>query len=325
YVGSRTSRLPVTRQINFLPLPAIQLGAAALTKSVPNPFLNIPATSPYASQVKGTFLANSTLQEQQLLLPYPQFGGITEQFIPIGKAGYNSLQAELVKRLSIGLDFSAAYTWSKNMDDYRFLNPTDPAPSWNIDPDDVPQQFKLSAVWYLPAGPGKRFASSSNPVLGRVIGGWSVSGQLRLEDGRPMQFPSGVAPTGNKETIANQSLNRWFNTCTQTPAGLSNCQSGEQPAWETLQPFQLVTWSPYLNGIRQPGVHNLDLSVAKTTTIKERYALKFRADFINATNSLQWYENPDISATSGTFGRYADFTQPSNDMRVIMLSLRFQF
>ncbi|MDE3179891.1 MAG: TonB-dependent receptor, partial [Acidobacteriota bacterium] len=325
YVGSRASRLPTSRSINYLPLSALQLGAAALTKSVPNPFLNVPTTSPYYQQIQSSFLANKTLQQQQLFLPYPQFGGITEQFIPIGRARYNSLQAELVKRLSMGLDFSAAFTWSKFMDDYQFLNPTDPQPSWFIDPNDAPKQFKLSAVWNLPFGPGAHFVSNASPLVGRIIGGWSVSGQLRLEDGRPMGFPTGVAPTGNKETIPNQSLNRWFNTCTQTPTGLANCAAGEQPAWQTLQPFQLVEWSPYLNSIRQPGIHNLDLSVGKTTRIRERYALKLRADFINATNSLQWFKNPNISATSGTFGHYADFTTPSNDMRVIMLSLRFQF
>ncbi|MGH9451727.1 MAG: TonB-dependent receptor domain-containing protein [Terriglobia bacterium] len=325
YVGSRTSRLPVSRQINYLPLSALQLGAGALTQSVTNPFKAVPLTSPYYQQIQSTFLANNTLQEQQLLLPYPQFGGITESFMPIGTARYNSLQAEFVKRLSIGLDFSAAYTWSKDMDDYTFLNPTDPQPSWYIDPNDVTNQFKLSSVWFLPFGPGKHFANTTNAAIGRIIGGWSVSAQLRLEDGRPIQFPSGVAPTGNPESVPNPNLNRWFNTCTQTPKGLSNCASGEQPAWQTLQPFQLVTWSPYLNSIRQPGVHNLDLSVAKTTTIKERYALKLQATFINATNSLQWYENPNISATSGTFGSYADYTQPSNDMRVIMMSLQFQF
>lgn len=334
YAGSRTSRLPVQRQINYLPLSALQLGTGALTANVPNPFLNVPATSPYAPLLKGTFLANPTLQQQQLLVPYPQFqasqnprgGGILENFVPIGKADFNSLQAELVKRLSMGLDFSVSYTWSKTMDNYWFLNPTDPAPSWFIDPFDVPQQVKLSAVWYLPFGSGKHFASTVNPAVDRIIGGWSVSAQTRAQQGMPMPFPSNAAPAGGNESIANPSINRWFNTCTILPSGaLQNCLSGEKPAWAPIQPFQLQTWSPYLNNVRKPGIDNLDLAVAKETRIKERYNLTFRADFINATNTTQWFNGPDTNLNDGNFGRIADFTTPTNDARVIMLSLRFQF
>ncbi|MGH9469519.1 MAG: TonB-dependent receptor domain-containing protein [Terriglobia bacterium] len=333
YVGSRTSRLPSERQLNALPPAALALKPTQLTASVANPFLAVPSTSPYYSLLQGTFLAAPTVQYQQLLVPYPQFqasqsptgGGVLEQFIPIGRSEFNSFQAELVKRLSVGLDFSLSYQWAKMMDDYQFLNAESPAPSWVIDPYDVPQQVKLSAVWYLPLGPGQRFASGVGGALGRMIGGWSVSAQARGQQGMPMNFPSGVAPTGNSPSISNQSINRWFNTCTQTSTGLRDCESGEKPAWQTLQPFQLATWSPYLNSVRKPGIDDLELSVAKDTRIKERYSLKFRADFINATNTTQWFNGPNTSATSGTFGSIANAVLPTNDPRVIMLSLRFEF
>lgn len=140
-----------------------------------------------------------------------------------------------------------------------------------------------------------------------------------------MSFPTGVAPTGVSPAIPNPSINRWFNTCTQTSSGLVNCASGQKPAWVTLQPFQRTTWTPYLNSVRKPGIDDLELSVAKATEIKERYTLKFRADFINATNTTQWYNGPNTTATSPTFGQIADFTTPTNDARVIMLSLKFEF
>lgn len=337
YVGSRTSRLPVRRQLNALPTSALNLingplGTSALTGSVPNPFLAVPPTSPYYSLLKGTFLAAPTLQAQQLMVPYPQFaasqdpnnGGVLEQFVPIGRSEFNSLQAELVKRLSVGLDFSLSYQWSKMMDQYQFLNAEAPAPSWVIDPYDIPQQVKLSAVWYLPLGPGQHFASSVGGAVGRIIGGWSVAAQARGQQGMPMAFPSGVAPTGNSPSLPNQSLSRWFNTCTQTPTGLRDCQSGEKPAWQTTKPFQLTTWSPYLSSVRKPGIDDLELSIAKDTRIRERYSLKFRADFINATNTPQWFNGPNTSATSGSFGQVVP-AAPTNDPRVIMLSLRFQF
>jgi hypothetical protein len=37
YVGSRSGRIPVTQQLNALPIGALALGTAALSQSVPNP------------------------------------------------------------------------------------------------------------------------------------------------------------------------------------------------------------------------------------------------------------------------------------------------
>lgn len=333
YVGSRSSRLSVSRQLNYLPLAVVNQantqGSGFLTASVANPFLAVPASFPYLGALKGTYLTTPTVQEQQLLVPYPQFprNGITELFMPLGLARYNGLQAELAKRLpSAGLDFSVSYTWSKNMDYLTFLNPTDPTPSWYIDPYDIPQQLKVSAVWYLPFGSGQRFASSANPVLNQLIGGWSVSGQGRAQAGMPLAFPAGVAPTGAQETVANPSLNGWFNTCTLLLSGATqNCLKGQTPAWVIRGPYQLQTWSPYLNSIRKPGIDNLDLSVAKRMQFKERYSLTLRADFINSTNTTEFFSGPDTNATDTTFGKIAGFETQSNDPRVIMMSLRFQF
>lgn len=332
YVGTNITRLPVTRNVNYLPISALNLGASTLTKSVPNPFLaasSVTADAPYLSLLAGTYLASHTVQEQQLLVPYPQYpvNGVTEEFIPIGKDKYNGLQLDLNKRMSGGVDFDANFTWSKTMQAMAFLNPTDPTPAWTISPYDYPEVFHLNAVWDLPLGPGMHFASNAGPLLSRLIGGWSASALVAWQAGNPMPFPLGVAPTGNPESNPSQSINRWFNTCTQLLNGsTTDCQSGEKPAWQTLAPFQLIEWSPYIANIHLPEVTDVELSFAKTTRIKERYTLKFRADFINATNTTQWFnDGPDTTATDSAFGAFANFTTPSNDPRVIMLSLRFEF
>lgn len=338
YVGNRISRLPINHQLNYLPISALNLGAAALTQSVANPFLaafNVPANAPYLSLIRGTFLAAPTVQQEQLFVAYPQFalsenpssGGVLEEFVPIGKSEFNSMQLELEKRMSGGVDFDASFTWSKTMQAMAYLNPTDPAPAWTISPYDVPAQFKLSGVWDLPFGAGRRFGQGAGPLISRLIGGWNTAALFRWQDGVPMPTPVGVAPTGSPEGIPNQSISQWFNTCTLLPNGTTaNCQNGQKPAWQTTKPFQLQTWSPYISQLREPEIGDLEFSIGKTTQIKERYTLKFRADFINATNTTQWsFKGPQLTATSSNFGSFANYTNPSNDMRVIMLSLRFQF
>ncbi len=332
YVGTYISRLPVSKDVNYLPTSALNLGAATLTSSVANPFLaasTVTQDAPYLGLLSGTYLAAPTVQEQQLLVPYPQYpvNGVTENFIPIGKDKYNGLQLDLNKRMSAGVDFDANFTWSKTMQAMAFLNPTDPTPAWTISPYDYPEVFHLTGVWNLPFGPGMHFGRSAGPLVSRLISGWTASSLLVWQSGNPLPFPLGVAPTGNPQSIPNQSINRWFNTCTQLPNGtITDCPNGAKPAWTPLQPFQLEEWSPYISQIRLPEVTDLELSFQKTTQIKERYTLKFRADFINATNTTQWFNNgPDTTATDPAFGAFANFTTPSNDPRVIMLSLRFSF
>ena len=65
-------------------------------------------TKPYA-----TFPNTATLA--QALRPYPQFGDVTSLWAPLGNSWYDSLQVKVTKRYSYGLDFTAAYTWSKSL------------------------------------------------------------------------------------------------------------------------------------------------------------------------------------------------------------------
>jgi len=342
YVGSRGSHLAVTQQLNYLPQAVLPytysfgtnptgLTTAQLNASVANPFTAVPSTSPYYSLLVGTALAptTATVAQNRLLVPYPLFGvnGVTESYVPIGKENFNSLQAEFNKRMSFGLDFSLNYTYGKTMQANSFLNPIDTQPSWSISQYDVPQQIKINLAYYLPFGPGKRFLSTANPVVSRLVEGWSYSAVARVQQGMPIAAPSGVAPTGAAESVSNPTLAQWFNTCTMNAAGTAtvNCLSGQTPAWRSTVTYQLTTWSPYISQIRKPGVHNVDMSAAKKTTIKERYDLMLRADFINAFNSPAWFSGPDTASSDSTFGEVYPYNTQSNDQRVIMMSLRFEF
>jgi hypothetical protein len=344
YVGSRGSRLAVTQQLNYLPqavLPYTYSFATnptgrtttQLNANVANPFTAVPSTSPYYSLLVGTALSptTATVAQNRLLVPYPLFGvnGVTENYVPIGESGFNSLQVEFNKRMSNGLDFSWNYTWEKTMQATSFLNAIDPQPAWFISQYDVKQQVKINLAYYLPFGPGKRFLTTTNPLVRRLVEGWSYDAVSRLQQGMPIAAPTGVAPTGAPETLPNPSLAQWFNSCTVNSSGttLVNCPAGiTTPAWKSTVTYQLVTWSPYISQIRKPGIHNVDMSVAKKTTIKEKYDLKFRADFINAFNTPSWFSGPDTTSTSSTFGAIdRGYSVPNNDQRVVMLSLRFEF
>jgi hypothetical protein len=319
YVGSRTRRLAVSQQLNALPLSALALGATALTQSVPNPMANL---------LPGTSLNGATVQQQQLLVRFPQYliNGVTEMFEPIGKSSYNAAQFLLYKRLSYGLNLSLAYTIQKQIDRVAYANPQDTSLEKVIASWDVPQSLGINGVYELPFGKGKPLGASAPGPVKWLIGGWEVSAIARIQRGMPMSFPANAAPTGLNPALSDPTLMQWFNTCTQLANGTTRgCQAGQQPAWTIRQPFTLQQWSSRLSSVRIPPIHNLDMSVIKNNYIHERFDLIFRADFINATNTPQFFSGPVTDVNNGNFGRISGAMDQSNLPRFIQLSMKLRF
>jgi hypothetical protein len=317
YVGSRTRGLEVAKGINEIPLSNYSLGATALTQNVANPM---------AGLIPGTSLNGATVQRQQLLRPFPQFLGINELYLSRGQSRYDSFQLMLYKRLAAGLNFSVAYTNSKTLEQVSYANAQDTQLLKQIAAWDIPQNLQLNGVYELPFGKGKAIGGGVHPVLSRFISGWVISGIARIQEGLPMAFPGNAVPTGVSPRLSARTLDRWFNTCTLLANGTTRgCVSGEQPVWTILQPFTVRTWPTRLASVRVPGIRNLDASVMKNNAIGERYNLIFRADFLNATNSVQFFSGPVTDVNSPNFGRIAGAQTQTNLPRFIQLSLRFQF
>ena len=345
YVGSHATRLNVNQSLDFVPLsdlpytPSFQVNSTGFTSgqlstTVTNPFYgNVPTQ--YASLVTGTFLANAKATQSQLLLPYPQFTGVTEQWRPLGKSHYNSMQLEVSKRISMGLEFSASFIWSKCLQALGFLNAQDSFPAQTYCQYDVPREVKVNWVYFAPFGPGRRFLNHSNWVVSRLVSGWSLSATPMIQDGPPAPTPSSLMPIkGASEMTTNRTLTHWFNTCYINLSGVQKDCAGDgvayhtdsTPAWQQMQSGQLYEWSPFMHGVRYVGFHRLDASIKKETMIKERYQLTLRADAINAFNSSEWYNEMDTSYTDANFGMVGPpANTPGDDPRVIMISAQFRF
>jgi hypothetical protein len=186
----------------------------------------------------------------------------------------------------------------------------------------------LNGVYELPFGAGKPFAANAPSAVRHVIGGWQVSAIARLQQGWPIDFgglTNGV-PTGVSPKIDNPTLDRWFNTCTQVSPGVTRgCLSGEQPVWAIRPVFTLQTWSNRVTWFRRPAIKNLDVSIIKNTRLTERVIWQFRTDFLNATNTPQFFDGPIIDVNNGNFGRISGARSQSNLPRFIQLSMRLQF
>ena len=107
-----------------------------------------------------------------------------------GKSHYNAMQLELQKRAGRGLTFTAAYTWSKMMDNinnpidsYAYREELDTA---NWQRNNYPQSLVLSYVYELPFGRNKEWLASANGWTNALVGGWAFTGITSFRSGAPL-------------------------------------------------------------------------------------------------------------------------------------------
>lgn len=323
YVGSRTYDAPATKTYNALSKENLARGDAtqggnpnALTQQVPNPFQGL---------LPGTSLNAATVAAQQLLLPFPEFTGLSEQNIPVGKVWYNSLQINLQRRYANGFSLTGSYTFSKNIQALDYLNPQDAAPARTIVPFDRTHVFVLAPIYELPFGPGKALLNNSQGLVGRLVGGWQLMGNFTWQSGVPMTVPSGVFVIGNP-VLPNPTPAHMFNTgLVQANGTVVDTVDNLAPAFQIQPPFSLRTASLYFGNLRDRWGPQLDLALMKSTRIHERLNLEIRVDALNALNHPLWGGNPVITPTSPTFGQLLLNNGQTNEPREFQLSARLVF
>jgi hypothetical protein len=322
YLGSKLTNLGVP-DVNINQLTAEQLAlGTSLTQQVQNPFFG---QIPEWSSIGGPMIPR-----HQLLRPYPRFTTVAFYRNNVGHSTYHSLQSRLERRFSNGLSFTAAYTFSKLIDDagavFDAAILTGPAASFqaadsynrSLEKDDstgsIPHVFSGSFVWQIPAGPGRLF--NLNGWQNSLLGGWQLAGIVRLQSGSPLavtqatnlnafagfgiQRPNRIADTALPS--GERSTSRWFNTAAFTQAP------------------QFTIGNSSRNPVVGPDYRTLDVMLGKTFSIDERFRAEFRAEAFNVTNT------PPLAAPNTSFGTGAFGTiTRALDPRVFELVLKLHF
>jgi len=193
-------------------------------------FANVPISNYFSGsqlalmeQTWGT----TSLPLSYMLQPYPFYGALFSQTMYDGASKYNGLNVRLQKRLSSGLTFLAAYTWSKKIYNASveqlasqlfntialsrngiiggragvtssvggtggingggYQDPSNRNLDSGIAYDDIPQMFNVSFSYELPVGKGREFLNQTG-ILNTVIGGWRVSGNFNAQSGVPLNI-----------------------------------------------------------------------------------------------------------------------------------------
>ena len=314
YVGSRSVKLIIPQNLDAL--PAQYLSTVPYRDQQTITFLSQSYPNPFAGLVPGTSLNTSLTTLRQLLLPYPEFTGVTLNQSNLGSLDYNSLQVQVEKRMSHGLSAIFAYTLSKSMDSTQFLNPTDPTPIWTVSANDHTHAIALAAIYQLPFGTDQKFASDPPAGLRPLISGWKFAPVLHAVSGFPIDFsgqdvfvngsfsPKTLALPGSERTV-----NHWFNT-----SGFVT-DPGEQPQ------FHLRTFPLRFSGLRTAWVNYWDMSLVKDTRLREDMTLQFQAQFLNALNQTSF----GPASTNPAVGSFGAITSEMTWPRRIMFGLRLRF
>ncbi|MFB3923952.1 MAG: TonB-dependent receptor domain-containing protein [Terriglobia bacterium] len=287
------------------------------------------------------------------LRPYPQYTDIYDRMANYGNSTYHSLQTTVRRRVGNGLNFIAAYTWSKTLTNadsalytnyiYYWQNFDNQRGEKSIAQFDYRHNFKLTWIYDLPFGKGGKWLANSG-ALDKIVGGWRISAIQNYRSGNPLMIynsslDSGLGQWGVRGDVIpgidqkvgfqgpldSENGNQYLNPDAFNSGPYYDNADLWGPRPDPVSNSVATRWGSaprFLPSTRGPGFQSEDFALLKDTRITERFILKFRADFFNVFNRTG-LGNPNTDVGDpGSFGKiYGVAHGPRN----IMLSLRLDF
>jgi hypothetical protein len=274
-------------------------------------------------------------------------------FMPLGNSTYHGLAAQVTKRLSKGLNFVAAYTWSHNIDDSTaevfstYTTPRRPQDFNNLRADrsdsalDHRQRFSFTAVYDAPF-----FKQHSNWFMKNIVGNWEIAPIVIYQTGTWATLQSSLDSNLNGDAVDRTIINAKGTSNVGTGVTALKNSAGETVAFLAKNPNARYIQAPkgtLTNAGRNTEhlmpIDNIDISFLKRINITEHKSVEFGAQFSNLFNHPQYtggYLN-DVYPIGFTGTEVHNFLNPSQNSfyrpdlvfssnpRTIQLSLKFKF
>jgi len=224
------------------------------------------------------------------------FSSITVQQ-SVSNSNYNGFWLSANRRLTHNLTVNTSYTFSKSIDNNSVGSSNPQAQDFRnlraeraVSDFDARNRFVLSAIYLLPL-------QRQGAFLSRLAQGWSVSPIVNLQSGNPFSAIIQVTDTrGSLEAfdrpflvpgipliLPNPSPSQWINPAAFVRQATGFGDSGR-------------------NVLTGPGFADVDLSIGKSTKIKERLSLQFRSEAFNLFNHPN-FGQPQNNLAVATFGQ----------------------
>jgi hypothetical protein len=259
--------------------------------------------------------------------PYPGYGSIPYMAFD-ANSSYHSFQSQITRRFSRGLQFGAAWTWSKAMDYTDTYNGTLATyVSWRVwdygkAGFDQTHVLVVNWLWDIP----KVSRVWNNAVARSVLDNWQISGIATFASG----FPDGVTFT----TTDAENITGGGDGAHVVVTGDATLPKSQRTVAEYFNTsvFALPAVGTIGNApkdvFRGPGINNFDLTVFKNFSIREKAIAQLRWEAYNAFNHTQWSGvnttatfNPQGQQVNGLFGQVTS----ARDPRIMQLAMRVSF
>jgi outer membrane receptor protein involved in Fe transport len=245
---------------------------------------------------------------------------------------YDGLEIEWAKRLSQGLQFQAAYTFSKAVDttsEATFVgagdtNQNGPNSKFakGLSRFHTPHRFTFNGSYRLP------FFTGRNDVVGQLLGGWQLSGVVKFASGTPFS----ITDTSVTRDIDFDGFSESVRPVLLDPsiigAHVSDPDTSQQAlprsAFRSLDFNDTIDNISPRNGFYSAGTRNVDLALAKNFRMPwqgQTFAVR-----IEAFNAFNWvkFGFPTVDIASASFGRILAGAT-SYSPRVVQLVLRYRY
>ncbi len=254
--------------------------------------------------------------------PYPGYSTIT-YYDDAYTSKYHALLVSLTRRFHAGLQMGVSYAYSKYMDytgipEYANLR----AYAYGLDASDQANNMTFNFAYNIPNGT----KLVNNKLIGYAFDHWILSGISQFASGMPAAISFSttnaenlngggdaqrVDVVGNAFSGSIHTFSQWFNTTAFGLPGMND--PGNAGKYD----------------VRQPGVNNNDMAIAKSFPLKnEKRNIAFRWEAYNVFNHTQYATlntaaryTPAGVQTNALFGEVVSTRTP----RVMQGSLRFTF
>jgi hypothetical protein len=318
-------------------------GTHQIQNRSPNQALLASASNPIRGETTNT-LANIGKR-----VPFPGFTAPGLNDIDSSASSwYHGFDASVTKRLSKGLQFLAAYTFSHAYSTTGRStaaagasgitgNQNDPRANYGRSDFNREHRFVLSYLYQLPSP--TRF----NSFFDGLLGGWAVSGVTTLQSGAPLTITGtngnnvfGI--TSDRAQLApgcaygdltasgsvTGKLNNYFNRSCILRANPANPNSAA--IWPVIGNDGIATnfGNSGVGVVFGPDQRNFDIAIIKRTPLnklREGANLEFRTEFFNAFNTTQ-FSNPNTNVSAAAFG---SITSTAVNPRIIQFALKLNF
>lgn len=278
---------------------------------------------------------------------------------------YNSMVLEFKRRSVSGLHVQTSYALGRATNT-RFLSLRRENPLVRNDGDegDVAHAGKINLVYELPFGQGKRFGANVGGLVDRIIGGWQVGANGRIQSGqlvdlgnvRLVGMTKGELSKMYKvridaeqrvwmlpEAIINESVKAF----SVDPASTTGYSTLGPPSGKYIAPADSVDCIETIRGYGDCGLRSVvltgpmfkqfDIGINKRLPVWSQASLEFRADILNAFNNVNFVPVSGMVAgtTTANDNQRANGSNPDNydvttltgvnSARVVQLTARIRW